>query len=263
MSGCDGAPANQWLEQYVAGTLPDPEAEAFEEHYFECPVCFAQVEALQKIADQMRRNPTKIPARVIRWPAVTGGIGAIAALLLITVIGYRSLAHRDHVAANRGVTSSPPPKAQAEPSAQAAISELADLTLPSFAASSLRGEAEDPEYVAGMKAYQSQDCLAAADHLARVPPGNADSTSAQFYSGVCRLKLNQLDAASRALAHVAGMNDAPQQEAALYYLAQVELLRADQSGAREKLKKVVSLHGDFEQRARSELEKLPPLAPGS
>ena len=70
MSHCTGAPAEQWLEQYVAGTLPDPEAQAFEEHYFDCPVCLAQLQALQAAAMQLRRNPAKIPARVIAWPAI-------------------------------------------------------------------------------------------------------------------------------------------------------------------------------------------------
>ena len=53
---CTGAPAERWLEKYVAGTLAAADAEAFEEHYFDCPVCLAQLQAVQAAAEQMRRN---------------------------------------------------------------------------------------------------------------------------------------------------------------------------------------------------------------
>lgn len=253
MSRCAGEPAEQMAEQYIAGTLPDPEAQAFEEHYFDCPVCLAQLQALQAVAGQMRRNPVKIPGRVIRWPAVAGTIGAIAALLLMTVIGYREMVHRPGVAAGPGKTATP---SMEKTASSAAVTQIADLTLPPFAASSLRGEAEDTHYAAGMKAYTSGDCAAAANQLAQVSARSGDALSARFYSGVCQLKLNQLDAASTTLGRVAGKGDSPEQEAALYYLAQIALLHDDSAGAREQLEKVISLHGDFEQRAASELRRL-------
>lgn len=254
MSRCAGEPAEQMAEQYIAGTLPDPEAQAFEEHYFDCPVCFAQLQALQSVAGQLRRNPVKIPGRVIRWPAVAGSIGAIAALLLISVISYREIAHRPGVAAGPGTTAIP--SADEGATSSAAVTQIADLTLPPFAASSLRGEAEDAHYAAGMKAYASGNCVAATNQLAHVSARSDDALSAQFYSGVCQLKLNQLDAASATLGRLAGKGDSPQQEAALYYLAQIALLRDDSAGARQQLVKVISLHGDFEQRAASELRRL-------
>jgi len=254
MSNCTGAPAEQLAEQYVAGTLPELEAQAFEEHYFDCPVCLAQLQALQVVARQMRRNPAKVPARVIPWPQVAAAIGAIAALLLIAVMGYRNFKHRADVAKNPG--SNPSSVQKTEPPSSSAIAQLADLTLPPFAGSSLRGAAEDTKYQAGMKAYVSGDCAAAVGDLERVPTQSADALAAQFYSGVCQMKLNQLAAAAATLDRVVDKGDSPQQEAALYYLAQIALLRGDSAGASQNLEKVISLHGDFEQRAADEMKKL-------
>lgn len=263
MSHCTGTPAEQLAEQYVAGTLPDPEAQAFEEHYFDCPVCFAQLRALQAVAEQTRRNPVRIPGRVIAWPAFVAAIGAIAALLLIAVIGYRNFAHRSEVAKKPEPNSSPIQKTEPPPSSSTAITQLADLTLPPFAGSSLRGAAEDAGYTAGMKAYETGDCSAAVGDLARVPAQSADALAAQFYSGVCQMKLKQLDAASTTLSRVVSKGDSPQQEAALYYLAQIALLRGDSAGARQNLEKAISLHGEFEQRATGELGKLSAASAGN
>jgi hypothetical protein len=257
MSHCTGAPAEQLAEQYVAGTLPDPEAQAFEEHYFDCPVCLARLQALQAVANQIRRNPVKIPGRVLGWPEVVGSIAAIAALFLIAVIGYQTFAHRPDVATNSGPDSFRAQKAESQSSSSSAVSQLADLTLPPFEASSLRDEEGNKNYSAGMTAYENGDCAAAVDGLALVPARSADAPSAEFYAGVCQLKLNRLDAASTTLGRVASKGDSPQQEAALYYLAQIALLRADSGAARRDLQTVVALHGEFEQRAQSELGKLP------
>ena len=69
---------------------------------------------------------------------------------------------------------------------------------------------------------QNGDCLGSGERSR--PRSRAkcdDALSAQFYSGVCQMKLNQLDAAAATLGQVAGKGDSPQQEAALYYLAQI------------------------------------------
>lgn len=252
MTNCAGSFAEERLEAYVAGTLPDAEAQAFEEHYFECTICLAQLQALQCVASGLRRSPLKAPARVMAWPTVPGAFGAIAALLLITVIGYRSIAHRPDVAAVPSVSTSPAQSASAS-----ALTEVADLTLPPFEASNLRGEAANSNYRAGMKAYAAGDCSAAVGRLVRVPAGDADALSAQLYAGVCQLKLKDVAEAARTLAMVADKGDSPQQEAAVYYLAQTDVLRADPVSARRNLEAVIALHGDFESRAQAELKRIP------
>jgi uncharacterized protein HemY len=107
-----------------------------------------------------------------------------------------------------------------------------------------------------MKAYARKDCPSAVRDLAQVPANDEDSLAARFFNGVCQMRDGDLGAASRSLESVANAGDSPQQEAALYYLAQVALERNDADAARRYLAHTVSLHGDFESRARAELTNI-------
>ena len=70
MSNCSGAPAREWLAQYMEGTLPDEDAQKFEDHYFDCPVCFGELQAIQAAQEALRRHPVPItaPKRILEWP---------------------------------------------------------------------------------------------------------------------------------------------------------------------------------------------------
>jgi len=70
------------------------------------------------------------------------------------------------------------------------------------------------------------------------------------------MKDSNLPAATKTLRSVADAGDSPQQEAALYYLAQVALAGNDATTARHFLARTISLHGDFEGRARAQLSQI-------
>jgi predicted Zn-dependent protease len=150
------------------------------------------------------------------------------------------------------------PAAQPKPSTptSAAVSQLADLALPVFHGANLRGESGNPQFVAGMTAYTKQDCPGAVKALAKVPATDEDSRAARFYSGICAMHEGDMGAAAKTLKSVANAGDSPQQEAAVYFLAQVALEQNDVAEARSYLTRTVSLHGDFEKRARGELNQL-------
>jgi hypothetical protein len=264
MSECTGRPSDEWLEQYLLGTLPASEQEQFEEHYFDCPVCLAQVQAMQAVQAQLSRHPVILRMilrkKPLAWPI---RLGAIAAILLIGFLGYRIVSRQ---ANPPGTAANPtPPAAQATvpttsnstPLASPALAQLADLTLPAYQPSNLRGAGEDSAFTAGMKAYAKDDCPGAVSSLAQVRAPNGDSLEASFYTGVCLMHEQKLSAAHDKLQQVARAGDSPEQEAALYYLAQVALARNDAVAARHALALTVSLHGDFERRARTELASLP------
>ena len=65
-----------------------------------------------------------------------------------------------------------------------------------------------------------------------------------------------LDGAAHSLRGVSDAGDSPEQEAALYFLAQIALARNDAGSARKSLERTVALHGDYERRARVELTHL-------
>jgi tetratricopeptide (TPR) repeat protein len=261
MTNCTGAPAEQLVESYLLGTLPEDEALKFEEHYFECPVCLAQVEALQAVATKLRSEPRRPKGTVLSWPIRFAALGTIAAALVVGFVALKP-GHQTQppMVAQSPAVPAPQAGATAQPkastAASAAVSQLADLTLPVFRAANLRGESGSAQFAAGMTAYANQDCPGAVKALAKVSAADEDARAARFYSGVCEMHDGDLGAAAKTLKAVANAGDSPQQEAALYFLAQVALKRNDAAEARAYLTRTVSLHGDFEKRAHAELNKL-------
>jgi len=268
MTNCTGSPAEQFLEAYLQGELPESEAESFEEHYFDCPVCLAKVEALQAVALKLASEPREPVKKPIPWSTHAGtrlwALGAIAALLLLSFFAFRFRpeSKRSEIAGSPASTApahaAAAPDTRAKPStlAASAIPRLADLTLPVFQGANLRGQSRDPHFEAGMKAYTSHAYLRAAKDLSQVPAQDEDARTAKFYGGVCQLRLGNLPAAMTALRAVADAGDSSQQEAALYYLAQTALLGDDSAEARRDLQSVIALHGDFEVRAKTQVAEL-------
>jgi hypothetical protein len=107
-----------------------------------------------------------------------------------------------------------------------------------------------------MEAYTRGDCRSAEKLLAQVPSQDDHALAAAFYAGACEMKLGDRSAATSRLQQVADAGDSPQQEAAFYYLAQLSLSGGDSAAAGRYLGRTIALRGDFEQRARIELEKL-------
>jgi len=191
MTNCTRKPAEEYVESYLQGTLAEVEAQEFEEHFFDCPVCLAQVEALQAATHALRNQLRNLPKAPIPWPIRFAAFGAIAALLFLGFLGYRAR----HQPTQPSVASAPvapapnaAPSAPSKPSSPASptLSSLADLTLPAFQAPNLRGQSGDAHFESGMKAYTGHDCPTAVKSLARVPAADEDSLAARFYSGVCR-----------------------------------------------------------------------------
>jgi TolA-binding protein len=268
MTNCTGAPAEISALPYIEGALTEFELERFEEHFFDCPVCLSYVQAFQAAREALKGLP-RISDRdairearrgsVIAWPArQTWALGAVAALLLIGVFTYRAInspAPQPAVARN-AATVPPQPAVTAEPASQGTApvraSQIADLALPAFHVPNLRGASEEAHFQAGMNAYVRGNCAGALAELAEVPGSDPESRAAMFYSGACQMHQGKLAAAATNMHLVAGEGDSPQQESALYSLAQIALMRNDTASAHQFLVMTISLKGDLEPRARAE-----------
>jgi hypothetical protein len=256
--------------QYVEGTLPEFEVERFEEHYFDCPICLTHLQAIQAVGRELARQPVapvqaERPKIWLAWPAWSWAAGAAAALLLLSVFTYRSIESRP---AQPTVSQSRPKSLpQAESAAQPAypspapvhLSQLADLTLPAFVAPNLRGDGLDTQFEAGMKEYANGNCRGAFAALSQVPAVSAEARAAEFYSGACQMRLGDFASASGLLSKVANDGDSPQQEAALYGLAQIALAGNDPATAHAYLLRTISLRGDLERRAREQDQRIAEL----
>jgi tetratricopeptide (TPR) repeat protein len=147
-------------------------------------------------------------------------------------------------------------KPAAQPARTSAVparfSQLADLTLPAYFASNLRGENINTRFEAGMKEYVSGNCRDAITALAQVSAESTQARAAEFYSGACQIRLGNYASASEILRKVADAGNSPQQEAAFYSLAQIALTDNDPATARAYLSRTISLRGDLEERARAQ-----------
>jgi hypothetical protein len=214
------------------------------------------------VALKLGGHPRKAPRMPIPWPVRGSALAAMAAMLIIGFLGFRAL-YRPAGPSVAKVLSAPASssdnssKSGASSLASSAISRLADLTLPAFQPPNLRGQSGDPHFSAGMKAYTRQDCRSAVEILSQVPAQDDDSLAAQFYVGVCQMQLGDLAGASSSLRGVDSAGDSAQQEAALYYLAQIALAHNDATTARHFLARTISLRGDFQVRARAEMVSIP------
>jgi hypothetical protein len=278
MSHCIGAPARQWLEQYVEGTLPNSEAEDFENHYFDCPVCFEELQAVQAAQEALRRHPVPItaPKRLFEWPLSwrpIAGFGAIAAAVVLGFFLFRVIDHGARSGGNVAVTQpapvSPGAQSPAQPNAAAGqpttqvadLAGMADLRLPQYQPPVLRDGTAESAFERGMKQYIAGDCPGARQTLSEVDPNGPDGLAAQFYSGVCGMHAGDFAAAEKALRSVASAGDSAYQESAYYYLAQIALAQSNAAEARRELNHVVSLRGDLVHQARRQLSQIP-SAPG-
>jgi tetratricopeptide (TPR) repeat protein len=264
MKTCNGAPAERFALAYVEGTLSKSESECFEEHYFDCPVCLEYLEALEAVESQLERNPVKVVSLPVRQ--VSAGrrwiwrLAGAAAAIAIGLVGFKVMQHpvappvltaRTPLLAQASVAPKPMEKARS-----VTAERLVDLTAPAYAAINLRGEYRDKSMISGMEAYQKSRYGEAVADLAQVPEKSLDGPAARFYMGASQMLQNQLDQASATFSSIAEAGDSPEQEGALYYLAQIALRRNQVAQARMYLSRTEALHGDFEVRARQQLRKL-------
>jgi Putative zinc-finger len=288
MTVCIGKPAELCALPYVEGSLPEPEAERFEEHYFECRVCLAHLQSLLAVRGGLGRMPAwpdKDLARqktVLGWPRISWALAAAAAVLLFAaVFSYRAVhsVPRQMQASSTASGTAPGTARAAAPQAvphetpaaaparrirasAPTASALADLSLPAFVAPNLRGAAEDESFDAGMKAYTDGDCRGALDDLAKVPAQSKNRRAADFYSAACEMHLGDLKAAAAGMHSVESVGDSPQQESALYYEAQIALANDNPAAAHRYLVQTIALQGDLERQARSEDRKVRELVSG-
>ena len=270
MKICTGAPAELNALPYVEGTLPEFKVERFEEHYFDCPVCLVHLRAIQALGQELARHPfaplrepePKIP---LGWPAWFWTAGAVAALLLMSFFAYKSVESRvaKPTVSQNQPKSLPQTQIVAQPAQPSALpvhlSELADLTPPGFIAPNLRGESLDAHFETGMKEYANGNCRGAIAALSQVPAESAEARAAEFYSGACQMNLGNFASVTGLLRNVADAGDSPQQEAALYALAQIALAGNDPATAHGYLLRTISLRGDLEGRAREQDQRIAEL----
>jgi hypothetical protein len=92
----DVATKNQAVERYLLREMSDEERDAFEEHYFSCDICAAEVQiGLGMAADLKQVLREGVPLRDnswLSWLKMPALVPAFAALCLAVVVGYQNFA---------------------------------------------------------------------------------------------------------------------------------------------------------------------------
>jgi len=94
------------VERYLLGEMPEPEAESFEQHFFECTICAEELESGALLAENVRAVPAEVAAEPESprrkrftpwWSQPLFGAPAFAAAVLACVVVYqaRELSHRN------------------------------------------------------------------------------------------------------------------------------------------------------------------------
>ena len=270
MNTCKASPAEQYALAYVEGTLSQAEAEQFEEHFFECPVCLEYLQTLQAAGAALAKQPvaevaTPQRGKLLAFPGRAWALGAIAAaLLLVGIFVWRGTTpgakqEPELSQSTPAPTAQPTTPAPAPKTATVKPSQLANLTLPAFVAPNLRGASEETHFEAGMKAYSSGNCRVASATLSNVPAAASEARAAEFYRAACQMHLGNYAAAAKGMRAVAAAGDSPQQESALYYEAQLALQAGDAAAAHRYLRQTIALQGDLEKQAKAQDQKVQDL----
>lgn len=247
-------------DAYVAGTLSDPDQSAFEEHFFTCPACFAQVQLLQQVRDGLQAAPAR-PANHHARPRLWGGmpwlgLAAAAALLAAFVYWYRdegpSQAQRQPVPAPApGVPAPAPPavaanppgtppeapgREPAAPTRRQALQQLAMIVPPRYVPLAVRGgEPSVDRFDTAMRHYVAGRHRDAARDLGALAADRPSDPGVAFFLGISELASGHPAAARDALARAAGMGVPPYADEAHFYLGKAALALDDVDAARREL----------------------------
>src|SRR5262245_59755777 len=85
---CQRIEDEDMIERYLTGRLPQPDSDAFEEHYLGCERCFEELQFRHAAAIELKQNLTPSSSHASRtsWPARWAwGLAAAAVLLLAFV----------------------------------------------------------------------------------------------------------------------------------------------------------------------------------
>ena len=288
-SGLDAA------EAYVAGTLPEAEQDAYEQHFFSCPACLAQVQTLQELADRLRQLPA--PAVLHRTPrpgrAAAPWLGLALAAGLVAAFGWwwqggLTRPPAPPVAAGRGApatatpapttpaptpvpepgaTSPAPPGPTAStppieaPSRRAVLAQLAMIIPPRYVPIAMRGEAPPAgTFDAAMTHYVAGRHGEAAAALRALSEATPADPGIAFFWGISELAVGRPAAAREGLTRAIAADVQPYADEAHFYLAKAWLAEGAVDRARTELRYAVEHEAGPEgeaQRLLAALDRLP------
>ena len=290
---CTTVSSKNLAERYLVGDLEPGLRDQFERHYFECDVCYGDLQRLTAIREALRTMEIQGPVSVRTtrdrsrpwvWTTVAtlAASTAIVAILVsqharedrVPVAAVGSPANQEPVAAP-GAGPAPPdealeapaaadrgsPPVESRPDRAQLLSRLARVEPPTFSPLVLRGSQDEASrlFRDGMQDYMRGNYAAAIPAFARASAADDSRPNIVFYLAASQLMNGDLLAAESSFRGIIGRGETPFLSESHFYLAKAHLARGDVVAARVELEQTATLPGAQQQEAArllTELEQL-------
>jgi TolA-binding protein len=274
---CPRSSGHDLAEAYVAGTLSEADQTAFEEHFFSCQACLAQVQMLQDVRDRLASIPARVKAPDPRWAAAPW-LGLALAAGVVAAVGFwwnASGPARQAQAPPPAAVQAPrpvppsttpaptpaPPAPAPAPNRREVLGPLAIVLPPRYVPLTVRGSAPAGSFDAAMAHYVAGRYAEAAAALRTLAAAGSDDPGVQFFLGVSELATGQVDEGRQALARVVDADVQPYADEAHFYLGKAAIAAGDVAAARRELGIALAKESGPEGEAArilAALDRLPP-----
>jgi tetratricopeptide (TPR) repeat protein len=244
---CQRVITENLIERYLQGTLEPSLRDDFEDHYFACESCLAQVQTVQAIKPVLANMPPPAPAKRSWAPLPWFGLAA-AALALFLIFWPKPSPSPGPVATLPLTVPAPP-----------ALLLLSEVQPAPYSPALFRdgAGAPGPAFSEAMRSYQKGEWNQAAQSLAAVAENSPSNFAALHFVGISSLLAGKSEAALAFLDRVIAFGQqSPFEEEARFYRAQTLLLLRRSPEARQELERIIKARGDYEAPARSLLKRL-------
>ena len=235
------------------GTLPQTEAEAFEEHYFGCQRCFSELQLRHGVALELaHQSGPKDSAIAPKTRSYAAWVLAAAAVLILSVTGVWVVRQRSAVNSTGSTTA-------LLDSQQKLFEELARIEqVPPYVQATIRGGVgpAQEKFRQGMQLYQQGKYAEAIPFLRSALQSDTELLPGRFYLGISLLMINQTDEAIQILMSLTGSADNPYLEESHWYLAKAFFRKKDIKAGTGHLEAVAGLNGPYAPDAHRLLERV-------
>ncbi len=231
------------IDSYLKGNLPDEKLETFEQHYFECDLCFAQL----KVAERLISKEVSIvtagravkPLFGFNWKLHRKPMLAFASFLIIALtvvlVTVISQSHRLRLLYN-----------------------LSDFPPPVYIQGETRGQENggtNGTFARAMVHYNRKEYSRALEILKEIP-GAAQNPRVVFFKGICYLLTDKLHKAIKEFDIIIEDMNPSYYDEAIYYKA-IALLRSNRKEkALEQLSHLAGMFSPYAPKARALIDKI-------
>ena len=202
---CDRFLAEEVPERYLGGLLTEADRDAYEEHFFSCDRCFAELQTLRTLRAELRdRALMEGPSPVRRIVKPAWAWAAVAAALILATAAALFVVARMRTAPSQIAATSPtrPPAADPGVTGRTAtkIAELTRVDPPKYIEMTLRSvDRSRAVFDGAMTAYSDGRYEDAIRGLEAFHASHPSEAAASFYLGVSLLMMNRNEEAIVAL----------------------------------------------------------------